>query len=330
MIAPMLGCSTVRVFLGLLALVIASLILCLPAVAHAQWDPTKQFEEGLAKFDKGDYEGALPFFENVYSRTNSPNARLYLARCLAKLEQHAEAYRQMKGTVDLAGSKAESEPKYASTRDKAAAELIQLEKKVGKVIVAFSEPYNGAEAMVNGRTLDVDEHGKPQIVAPGEVEIVASAPGRQTFSKTISVEGGETQTVAVALGDDLGQVEDSGGGGLSTLQYVGIGVGALGVIGIVVFAITGAQTASDFSELEDECGGPCPNTPEYTQRIDDGKSMQTLANVMLIVGSVLTAGGLAMIIFGGDGDGDGSDDVSVEASIAPSPDGVGLSLSGNF
>jgi hypothetical protein len=321
----------VRRFLVWLALSLALVAIAVPG--HAQWDPAKQFNEGLALFDKGEFDAAMPFFKNAFERTKSPNARLYVALCLTKLGRDLEAYREMKATLDLASTKAEIDPKYNQTRDTAAAELSQLEEKVGKVVVTFSDEYPGAEALINGELVDPSDYDVPIAVNPGEVEVSASATGMDDFATAIQVEGGQTQTVAISLeavvmidGED-----DAGGWSPSTLQIVGLAVTGLGVAGLVVFAVTGSQAASNFAQVEDECVSRCTGD-KFIDVIDDGKSLQTIANVMLGVGIALTAGGAAMIIFGGDGDeeGENSDDLEARARLLPMPGGAALTISGTF
>jgi hypothetical protein len=71
------------------------------------------------------------------------------------------------------------------------------------------------------------------------------------------------------------------------------------VVGLVVFAITGSASKSKFSALQAACGpnGPCVNpTPALKDDISSGKSLQTVANITLIAGSVLVAGGATMIV----------------------------------
>jgi hypothetical protein len=316
-----------------IALVLALGVVWLPAQsAHAQWDPAQQFEEGLAHFDKGEHREALPFFRNAYERTQSPNARLYVALCLSKIGKSLEAYHEMRGTLDLASELALKEEKYNQTRDTAAAELALLEKRVGKIVVAFSDGYPGAEVRVNGQLLEVEEHGVPQAVEPGDIEIVAGAPGMKLFTTVVAVSGGELQTVAIALEPGADDQADEGGGvNLSVLQIAGIGVAGAGVVGLVVFAITGSMASSKFDELEQTC--PKNTTPtcsvaQFEELSDSGRTLETVANVMLGVGIALSAGGAGMIIFGGDDDaGDGAE---ARALVLPLPGGAGLSVGGRF
>jgi len=323
---------------ALLFVVLTLQVLASPGIARAQ-TPEEAFTEGLTKFDEGDCEAALPLFQTAFEGTKSPNARLYVARCLAQLGRDVEAYREMSGTLALARDKAETEPKYAKTRDAAAAELAQLEPKVGKIIVAFDTPYEGAVILLDGEEVPEAQQGVPIPVRPGDLQITARAPGKEEHTETVAIDGGQTKAVAIVLEDaaPITDEEEDTGPGLGTLRIVGIAVAGLGVASMATFAATGSMASSKFSSVEDACGGQtCPDD-SHNADIDAGKTLQTVANATLGIGIALMAGGAALIIFGGPGEDDGEDgDGDAEARIelvpivAPTPGGGVLGLTGRF
>ncbi|MEM6788281.1 MAG: hypothetical protein AAF928_20035 [Myxococcota bacterium] len=302
-------------------------------VAGAEEAATKRYAEALRDYDGGRFEKALEGFRAAYAGSESPNARLYIARCLVALERYAEGYRELSATVALAREKARTEERYVPTRDAAAAELAVLEPKVGKVIVVLSEEVAGATLSLDDEALPRNAWGKPYAVAPGALVVIASAPGHTRQEKSVQVAGGETQTVAVSLiatGSDVGP---EGGGsetaaspGIGPVRATGIALAALGVGGLVSFAVTGSMAQSRFDEVSDACGGvTCPDDGQ-NDTIDEGKRFQTIANVSLGVGLGLAAGGALMIIFGGDADdpdGAGDDEVAMSFSATPLLDGGG-------
>jgi hypothetical protein len=301
-----------------------------PAAVRAD-EAAEQFRRAITMFDEGNCEEALPLFEKAFSATQSPNARLYVARCLAQLGRLPEAYREMKGTVDVARQKAVDDDKYVKTRDAAAAELAQLEPRVGKLVVALPEAPEGATIEVNGHAIDEAERGVPFPVEPGILVVVARAPGRETVTREIEIAGGETKTVAIVLPEagvgpsPPGEEEKPSGAGISGLQIGGIVVGVIGLGGLAAFAATGSMAKSRFDRLAEECGGVRCTDPSYADVVDEGKTLQTVANVTAVVGGVLLAGGVAMIIFGG-----GDDDPEVSAGAVPLPGGGAGSLRISF
>ena len=299
--------------------VVMVVLFVLSASATSAWaqSPQEAFKEGLTKFDQDDCDAALPLFRTAYEGTQSPNARLYVARCLVKLGRDVEAYEAMAGTLALARDKAETEDKYAKTRDAAAAELAQLEPKVGKVVVAFDVDYEDAVILLNGVEVPTARQGVPIAVAPGDVQVTARAPGKSEHVETVEIGGGQTKAVAIVLEDAAVEedVTSDEGPGLGTLRIVGIAVASAGVASMVVFAVTGSMAKSKFDEVDEACGSQtCPDGSK-NDVIDSGKTMQTVANATLGLGLALMAGGAALIVFGGPDD----DESSAEAGLELAP-----------
>ena len=102
----------------------------------------------------------------------------------------------------------------------------------------------------------------------------------------------------------IGQEPDEGEGFFESLEIgpirgTGIALTGVGVAAGVVFVITGLSSQSKFDEVSESCdNSTCPETAEFTDAIDDGKSLETIANVSLIVSAVLIAAGVTMIAIG--------------------------------
>lgn len=288
-------------------------VLCFGLAAHPTWaapddaeeaeEPSieQQFEEARKLFADEEYQAALPLFRQVLERTGSPNARLYLARCLKQLGQIAEAYEEMAETVRDATEKAKTEDKYAPTRNVAAVHLATLEPLVGKLVVALSESASGATVTMDGEALEPDRIGAQITLKAGTVTIAASAPGKLPWEQDVEIPGGGTKTVTVSLKSATTSPPpptdgDTTGGGVRIAGYVVAGVG---VAGIVVMAVTGAMAQGKVDTLEEECGGVRCADLSYAEVVDDARTLQTVANVSLVVGIAGIVAGTAMIVFGG-------------------------------
>lgn len=310
---------------------IAATLLLVAGPSYAQMSPQAQFAKGQELFEAKEYEEALPYFRNAFERTKSPNANLYVARCLEKVGRLDQAYQEMVVTVALATEQAAADEKYASTRDAAAGELAQLKPRVALLVIAFTEDYTDAKVTVNDRELTSAELGVPFAVMPGSVTIVGEAPGRTTVTKNEEVGGGDTKTVALALpeatatGPEPGLDEPSGGFELTTMRIAGFAVAGLGVIGVVVFAITGATASSKFSQVEEECGGVRCTDLRYADTIDEGKTMATVANVSIAIGGAALIAGALLVILGGPDEGE-EPPAAGDVSVVPMPDGVGVGV----
>src|SRR5262249_6975563 len=98
-----------------------------------------------------------------------------------------------------AAAKAETEPKYASTRDTAAAELVLLEPRVGKLVVAVANPPADLAVHVGTATLPPAKLGVPVANAIGGDVVQVGAPGVEPVERRVTLAGGKTVPVAVNM-----------------------------------------------------------------------------------------------------------------------------------
>jgi hypothetical protein len=299
--------------LALALLLVTSLsAVSLPAT-HADAQPVdaaKAFAEGRTAFEARDFAAALPSFQRAVEATGSPNARLYYARCLREVGRIVEAYDQMEQTVREARTAAESDERYAVTRDSAAAELALLETRVGLVVVVLGPGLEGTTLSVGGNPVDPSRTGRPITVLPGNVTVTASdargvrasaqaaVPAGSVMSLTLSPTAAppDPQTAAApppAASDD--------GPGFGVVRGLGIGVAALGVGGVVLFAVGTVQADDAVATLEVRCPTGCSD-PDDLATIDDGKAAEVMANVGLGIGIAGVVAGTLMIVFGGPSD----------------------------
>ena len=85
-------------------------------------------------------------------------------RCLraeaAWMQMAARAERSENMRALEAAAKAETEPKYADTRDGAAAEVARLENKVGKVVLTFADGIKPGRTTLNGNEVAAARFGR--------------------------------------------------------------------------------------------------------------------------------------------------------------------------
>ncbi len=285
--------------------------------------PEELFAAGLKHYDAKQWAVALPLFRKAWQQSKSPNARLYIALCLRELGQLPEAYDEMAATVRQATTIAAQKNQYTPTRAAAANQLAILELLVGKVVIALSETVPGQKLTLNGKQLPSDRLGVPVTISPGKVTVTAQAPGREIVIKELEIQGGQTKSIALNFGPPLAPKPDgSSGGGVRIAGYV---VAGLGVASMIVFGVTAGIASSDFSTLEEECGGQRCIDPSYADVVDRGKAAETASNVALAVGLAgLVSGGL-MIIFGGP-----SQPEQTTADLVVTPQGGLFTLRGVF
>lgn len=177
-----------------------------PALAD---DSAATFQAAKKLYEAKSYDKALPLFQDAYAQSKSPNAHVYVARCLRELGRKAEAYDEMAVTVREATALAASDAKYEPTRDSAAAELALLEPQVGRVVIAIPDEA-GLEVLVNGKLLDPKKRSDVVAVIPGTVAIEARAPGKDTVRRDETVGAGQLKTVTLAFAAKSDGKQDDG------------------------------------------------------------------------------------------------------------------------
>jgi hypothetical protein len=284
-----------------------------------------QFAHAQTLYDAKDYAAALPLFEDLLKQTQSPNARLYVARALRDLGRLPQAFDQMTLTVREAGARAQTEPKYESTRDAAAGELAQLQDRVAHVVVALADPPPGTSAYLDDELLTEQRLAGPITVVPGVHRVEVRSPGLDPVRREVNLRGGETKTEAIALRKQPDAevkppptTTTSGG----EVRIVGIVTAGLGVASLATFGATFALASERFATLEDECGSARCREARYADVIDEGKTFELISNVTVIVGAVLVAGSIPMIILGGPSES------APAAAVVPVPGGVAFALRG--
>ncbi len=302
-----------------------------PAEAKAE------FKEAQELYQADRCKDALPRFEKLARATDSPNAKLYVARCLRKLDRIPEAYEAFSAVIRAADAKSREDERYADTRSAAAAERAAVESKVARVVIAMANVPAGLEVRIGSLDIDAEHIGEPIAVKPGQLEISATAPGHKPFNRSLDVAGGSLSTVTMALetaGGKPGAGAPSGGAAASdpgvddaptslTLAYVALGVGAAG---LATFGVAGYLADQRFNSLEEDCaGGPCP--PEKRSEIDGGRRLDTIANIGLIVGGVGVVSGAALLLFGGSKE---TARPATVAFVSPSVGGGNLVVTGRF
>ena len=118
-----------------------------------------------------------------------------------------------------------------------------------------------------------------------------------------------------------------GGGGVRTAGYA---VAAVGVAALAGGVVAGLVSKSKESSAKDECRGTiCPAATE--SKFNSASSMATVANILLIGGGALTAGGIGMIVLGGPkSEPEKSARVTLRMLPALGRDGAALWAAGSF
>lgn len=317
-----------------LALVSSAGTIVSPASAQttsSEEDARLTFKAARALYDEGHFAEALPRFQSVAVTLESPNARLFAARCLRELGRLPEAYEEMGRALVEATELAKTEARYAETRDAAAVERTALEARVGRVLIVVQQPPGDLEITVGGRLLKTTQLGELVAAEVGSVEIVATAPGFEEVRRDVELAAGSVVTLPIELtphdaspsgGDPTPSPTVSEGG---EVRIAGFVVAGVGVAGMATFVIAGLAANGKYDTLEERCAAaPCTDE-EIADDVDTGETLDTVANVGLIVGAAGIAAGALMIAFGGP-----TDEAAVALQPMVAPDALGVAYRGRF
>lgn len=302
---------------------------------------TGAFKEGRKLFDQKKFALALERFRASYDIVQSPNSRLYVARCLVETGASKEAYREFEKVISEADERAKTEPqKYGPTRDTAKTELDEVAAKIGLITVNVINATDATRVKIGGAVTPKDDLGKPMPVDPGAIEVNVETPNQAPINKTVNVEKGKPEVVdidaapPVKVDPVVPPPPESGGKPPYLPIAIGTGVGA--VVGFGLFAVTGALTLSTNSELENDAG--CnPETKNCTgaagyddakidELQDSGGTTQTVANIGLTVGAVCAAASATFfILYAVDGDeGPGDEPAAARVRFQAGPTYLGV------
>ncbi|WP_437486976.1 tetratricopeptide repeat protein [Sorangium sp. So ce1014] len=263
------------------------------------------FKKGAALYESKRYALALEQFRASYAAVASPNSRLYIARCLADLGEHAEAYLEFDQVAAEAASRAKAEPRYVQTEQTAQLERDDLARKIALVTVTVAHPEAATSLAIAGKDVPRERWGKPFPIKPGKTEVVLRTR-TTSIPQTLELSAGEAKTVAldadqtdpggapVLLDEGAGLPESEAPSARAHLRPYAYAAGGVGVAGLAVFTVAGLMANSTYGDLAETCRGPCP--VDRKDDVDAGKAQKTVANVGVVVGAIGLVAGTTLLV----------------------------------
>jgi tetratricopeptide (TPR) repeat protein len=268
-------------------MITASLALALGlAAGAARAEPTEAdrlFLEGRELHKAGKYEEACAKFEQAYELDKGPGIVANLADCRERFDEPVEAWRLFRDAAarwdNAAGAKL--------ARQRAE----KLAKRLAVVVIGVPDPeLRGLSIAINGRRVEPASEIRDAFL-PGELEIVAKAPGRPPFRRTRSAAAGETVVIELAFADAAARAPAARAGRERRPSRVrlAIGIGALGVAGIATGVGFGFYANSRYDRV---LGDParCPDSKDASTCDDLGRDQLRDA---IHVGKIGTGVGIA-------------------------------------
>ncbi len=306
-----------------------SILLGTASSALAQSDADKAtarnlFHEGQQALAAKDCETAADRYERADKLYQAPTIMLGLARayvCLGKFVKGKEKYNLvMREQLPAGASQA-----FKDAVQDARKEIVGLDGKIGYLTLTVQGPAaEAAKVTIDGEEMPAAALGVRRPLDPGQHVIRADAVGWKPNEATVTITALQNTPFTVSLQvdpNDVGGDASPGGGSsgdtLRLVGYIGLGVGAAGLI---FGGISGGLAIGKRGDLTDACteDGKCP--ADQQSNLDDFNTFGTISTVGFIAGGVLAAVGLVLVLVAPSG---GSQE---GATLSVSPTGVQATL----
>lgn len=262
------------------------------------------FVKGKRHYDAGDYTSALAEFQRSIDVVQSPNARLFVARCFRELHRLVEAYVEFERTTVEAKEHAAADGRYAKAAEAATAERTALEPHLGFVTMDVKNAAEDTKVYVADSEIKRGGWTEPVPVMPGPTEIRVETPNRESVRVTVMLQAGERRAQTIDANAQVAPVRTEApppppprveGSSKGVLVPAALGAFGVGVAGFAVWGIAGAISLNTLSDLESKCGKntPCPGSLQG--EVSRGRTEQTISNVGLVVGIVGAVAGGALL-----------------------------------
>jgi hypothetical protein len=266
------------------------------------------FNQGRDLVKANQWAEACPKFEASLRYDPVLGTRLNLATCYEHIGKLASAWGLYRESMDLARKAGDTKrAEYAQKQATA------LEPRLPKLAISPpSNPPQGFAVKRGDTAVDAGAFGVALYVDPGTHRVVASAPGFEPFSVTVTLVEGKTETLVIpALVAKPAQpaeptpeepVEtEPAPGRSSTRTYLAFGLGGAGVVATGVSLVFGAKARSSFNEAKSLCGDEqvCTDVESFNrnkQLVSDARSSATLSTVLILGGGAAIAAGVVVLV----------------------------------
>ncbi len=263
------------------------------------------FNDARAAAEKGDFAAACPKLEESQRLDPGMGTLYHLANCYERIGRTASAwaaFRDVASQAQTAGQTAREN----DARQRAAA----LEKALSHVTIEVPNAPPGFRVERDGVNVGAAQWGSAMPLDPGAHAIVAKAPGKKEWKKTLAVAPQEAVVLRVPdledappestpdprareAGREDGAAEPREG---STQKTIGLVVGGVGVAALGVGAVFGVLSMGHKSDVDKACD---PQNGCSQAGADASKSAVRTGNAstgFFLAGALLAAGGVALFL----------------------------------
>lgn len=280
----------------------------------------RRFELGVHLFEARSYRDALEELTRSFEAYNSPNTRLYIARCRRELGELAAAWIELQRVQREATDLAQRTPRYRLTAETAQAELESLEPRIARLTVEAPGLVSTGSLTLNGRPLPLAALGTAMVLDPGEVRLRVEVPGRPPQERTVTLVAGREEHLLLGAEAPPPQTprEPLSVAPRDARFYAGVASVGLGGAGLVLFAGLQGGAELRFRQLQGCAQGGCP---EAVSTLEQGRAMEAAGNALLALGLAAAGVGVGLLVWS-------SRAPASRVALLPTP--RGLTLGGTF
>jgi hypothetical protein len=285
-------------------------------------DAQRLLDEGNALALEHEFTAALAKYQQAVAIWDHPAIRFNIVRCLIQLDRLVEASHDLELALRYGA---------APLEDTVYNEALAYQKLLATQIatIEVSCPQAGVEITLDGQALATCPATKAPVVAPGRHQLVAKRTGFLTRTFDVVVLGGKTETVAVSLTENTGQVTHRWATWFPWTVFIG-GFAVAGVGALFTFNAAGARDAY-YAQLQRDCSAaPCPSG--YAQNLRDRAVLEDRIGVAsLAVGAAAVVTGAVLLYMNRGRSEYPGEEARTTAVVAPVPGGgVAAAVLGRF
>lgn len=287
--------------------------------------------KGLEEYDRGNWSEAKSFFARAHEVRPSARTLRGLGLASYELRSYVEAIGYLRAALAT-----RERPLTRAMADQVRELLVQAQSFVARYDLELSP--EGATLKVDGLAPVTDADGV-LLLDPGTHELVARADGHQPITRRVVARANTRSTLRLDLPSATAPEvagpapapEDAGFFATrSGQQWIGLGVGAAGVVGLGVSAVFAVIASGKNADSEAHCEGNRCNAIGLADRTD-ARSAGTVSTIAFIAGSALLAGGAVLYLTGAPSHEASPGDVAFLGLVPHADDGgAGLALWGRF
>lgn len=270
-------------------------------------------DEGQEAFAQKDFAKAVVKFEQALALVKAPTLALALARAQAGQGKLVAAQRTLQGVV-LEGTAPNAPAEFKQAVNEANLELAKVQARMPHLVLVV-EGADAPEVRLDGELVATVSLGKPRPVDPGSHLVTARQAGYVELEQRVIVEERQTQRVRLELqkleagapvpkpgeGPTVGptlpppSVPPAGASDArSSMMGAGIGLLAVGVVGLGLGGLFAGLTAAKHDELAANCpNGVCDASWEGA--LSEYRAIGTASPIAFAAGGVLV--GASIIVF---------------------------------